>query len=663
MDHESYIRKLFLSTFTSLLLAIGGSFQPLHGQNAKVGKPLFDSVALMAEISEASVETDVAQAILKLDAAAKKCEGKGFSYGAAKAYCTEGTRHKDLSAYSDAKRCADKASAMATLSGDASLIASCNNLTGTIHFLMGDYPSASKAYFMALSGLKNIDSSTFKVAITVYTNLVALYGRMNEQEKVRYYVALGERIARDTTLTHGKANTLLASLLISKGNYFERNHLPDSAIATYNEALPLLKNDDVNELNRSRMHALICINLGAAALQKEAYSDAAKYCREGISLAKGKYAFLAISGSYALGEALRNLKQFDEAERVLLYAVSESGRLKTRDQLITGYGTLINVYREKGSFEKALAYTDTLDALKDTLLSAEKANATSRFEAKYQLAEKDRQIARNQLLIVEQNANIKWNKLLLTGIIIVISLLSLFGVVYFLVSKQKQRLALSTLEQKNTISILKGVVQGAENERVRLARDLHDGIGGMLSATKMRFMALRHQHSELNHSPQYMEAMGLLDVMGDEIRKTSHNLMPNALLKQELQEALRNYCNEITALSTMQVDFQSFGTFNHMTSEFKLNVYRIVQELLKNVDKHAHATYVVVQLMMLDAYLTLSVEDNGIGFEVAQTRDGIGLHNLKARVSGNNGHFTIKSSPGTGTSVFIEFELAGNVNL
>jgi signal transduction histidine kinase len=199
------------------------------------------------------------------------------------------------------------------------------------------------------------------------------------------------------------------------------------------------------------------------------------------------------------------------------------------------------------------------------------------------------------------------------------------------------------------------VVQGEENERIRLARDLHDGIGGMLSATKMRFMALRHDNEGLVSSPKYLEAMGLLDIMGDEIRKTSHNLMPEVLLKQDLAEALRTYCNTIQTGIDLHIDFQSFGTFETLPNDFKLNIYRIVQELLKNTVQHAKATYAIVQLMRLEAYITVSIEDNGIGFNTDETKDGIGLHNLKTRVLSLEGHYTLKSEPGKGTMVYIEF--------
>ncbi len=639
---------LFVLTFISVL-----TFPVAYGKNT-----VTDTAALMKLVKTAALDPVATEAILKLDSAVKKCTEAGFPLGAATALYSQGSKYNDIGEYDKAVKCAEQALPTAAKSGDPSTISFCHNLLGTAYFFKGNYALASSEYFTALDVLKKIDSLNFKAALTIYSNLAALYGRMNQPEKVRNYLETGENIARDKVLTHGNANAQLATLLVSKGNYFERNHSPDSATACYLEVLDILKMPDVAESKRTRLTALALMNIGACALQKGDYSAAAKYAQMGIDLAKGKYAFIVANGSYILGEALRKLKRYKEAESILLGALRLSATQNTKDQLLVGYGTLVNVYKDSRNFEKALIYTDSLQGIKDSLYSIEKEKAIAQFESKYLLAEKNQQLARNELIIEQQKNNNRLTKFWLSAGIAAVSLLSMLFIAYFYFRHQKQQLVISALEQKNTISVLKGVVQGEENERIRLARDLHDGIGGMLSATKMRFMALRHQHKDLNTSPRYMEAMGLLDVMGDEIRKTSHNLMPETLLKQELPEALRNFCNEMKADASLQIDFQSFGNFGELLNDFKLNVYRIVQELLKNVVQHAHATYVVVQLMRLDGYLTLNVEDNGAGFDTEKTSDGIGLQNLRARVSRNNGHITVRSTQGSGTTVLIEFELA-----
>ena len=222
--------------------------------------------------------------------------------------------------------------------------------------------------------------------------------------------------------------------------------------------------------------------------------------------------------------------------------------------------------------------------------------------------------------------------------------------------RRLQAAKIEALEHENTISILKGVMQGEENERSRIARELHDGIGGILSAAMMRFTSAIQEHEAITQTPAFDDGLALLNEMGDEIRKTAHNLMPEVLLKQPLPDAIRTYCSVVQQSNSIQINFQTLGSFDGIAQSSKLNIYRIVQELLKNVIKHSQATSALVQLLMNEHLLTVTVEDNGIGFDTSELKKGMGLHNIQARVSSMQGHFTVESTAGKGTSVYIEFD-------
>src|SRR5262249_19697945 len=153
----------------------------------------------------------------------------------------------------------------------------------------------------------------------------------------------------------------------------------------------------------------------------------------------------------------------------------------------------------------------------------------------------------------------------------------------------------------------------------------------------MRFSTMHHTNNAISQLPAYTEGMDILSDIGDEIRKTAHNLMPEVLLKQPLPDAIGNYCNYVQKSSQLMVDFQYFGTFQALSENFRLNLYRIIQELLKNIVQHAHAKHAYVQLLMNGNDLTVSVEDDGIGFDRDEAADGIGLHSLQTRVSSFDG--------------------------
>ena len=331
-----------------------------------------------------------------------------------------------------------------------------------------------------------------------------------------------------------------------------------------------------------------------------------------------------------------------------------------KDKYIKYYVKLIEVYKATGQYQKALDYTDIVNALKDSLISVEKAKAINQLDIKFQTAEKDKQIAQSQLQIATQNSNItrknRWTAAVSGGI----ALLALLLLVIYRNARHKQRLQaeqIKTLQKESTIGNLKSMVQGEESERARIARELHDGIGGTLSAAMMRLMAVRHDKEDVTNVPAYNEALALLDDMGTELRKTAHNLMPETLLKQTLPEAVSAYCHSMQKDGTLHIDFQALGDFGLLGADVKLNVYRIVQELLRNIVQHAQATTALVQLMMHGRVLTVTVEDNGRGFDKDAMRTGMGMQNLQTRVSSMNGHYTLETAPGKGTTVFIEIDL------
>lgn len=530
----------------------------------------------------------------------------------------------------------------------------CYNNIGANYFSEGDYTLASQYYYKALNELKKLPPEPIRTAANVYTNLGIINIRLNQPKKGLEFLQQAENIARK-----GNFDQQLAIVLIDKGEYYTEIHRPDSAIKPFNELMDISK-----KMGRIDLEAQANCDLGNAFIEKEEYKKAESYLQKANALAEGKLNDVVISSSYSLGEVYYRTGRYKEAEAMLEFALKEATDHNMKDIYIDCYTKLGAVYRATGQYKKALNCMDSIVALKDRLTGIENAKAINQMEIKYQTAEKDRELARNDLLIAQQKSNIVrkniWISVIAGGIFIVILI---FIIIYRNV-RHKERLQteqIRSLTQENRISVLKALMEGEEKERGRIAGELHDGIGGMLSAAMMRFNAMHHENSEITKIPAYHDVMQLLDDMGDEIRKTAHNLMPEVLLKQPLPDALLAYCNTVQDGKKVKIDFQSYGDFDALAQDFKLNIYRIVQELLKNITKHAHATTVLVQLLMHEQSLTITVEDNGVGFDtlaVSTTqKKGIGLHNLQTRVRSLGGQFTLGSEPGKGTSVYIEFEV------
>ena len=199
-------------------------------------------------------------------------------------------------------------------------------------------------------------------------------------------------------------------------------------------------------------------------------------------------------------------------------------------------------------------------------------------------------------------------------------------------------------------------MQGEEKERNRIAKDLHDGIAGMLVAVKMHLNALIDERKELKELEHTGKIITLLDDAYGEVRKTSHNLMPEVLLKHGLDEALKRYCHNISSQNKLIVEYDSWGNIKRFKSSFELSIYRIIQELVTNIIKHSKASRALVQISVQDHILSVDIEDNGIGMESEASVDGMGLHSLERKIKTMDGKLHTISSSNAGFGVYMEFD-------
>jgi signal transduction histidine kinase len=242
-------------------------------------------------------------------------------------------------------------------------------------------------------------------------------------------------------------------------------------------------------------------------------------------------------------------------------------------------------------------------------------------------------------------------RLLLISLVAIGAILVLSVFLYMQRRKTYQQ-NLLTLKREQDISLLKALMTGEEKERSRLARELHDGLGGILAAAQMQIS----QAGPVQQSDGIQKAADLVSQAAVESRRIAHNLLPETLLRYGLDEALRGYCKSITDSKLLQVDYQSQGMDARLEQSVELSIYRIVQELINNIVKHAGASEAFVQVQRNGDSLAITVEDDGKGF--APTRkEGIGLSNISSRISYLNGTMDIKSGQQKGTSVFIEIQL------
>ncbi|UYZ61045.1 sensor histidine kinase [Hymenobacter latericus] len=250
---------------------------------------------------------------------------------------------------------------------------------------------------------------------------------------------------------------------------------------------------------------------------------------------------------------------------------------------------------------------------------------------------------------------------LLTSLLLVTPVLLLLtvGIVGFVLRYQR-RLLLQQEELRHEreqaqSQALEAALFAQEEERRRIAADLHDAVGTMLSIVKLHLSAMPE-------STATSEMSGMLDQAISEVRRISRNLLPAVLEKFGLSFALETLCRAVPE-GGARVVLQQLGEPRRMSAKHELAVYRVVQELIGNGLKHANANEIVVRLQFGPDRLGIEYADDGVGFNLTATeaqpasgtRSGLGLTNLRSRVVVLRGILRHESAPGAGTRVWISF--------
>lgn len=288
-------------------------------------------------------------------------------------------------------------------------------------------------------------------------------------------------------------------------------------------------------------------------------------------------------------------------------------------------------------------------------------------ETKFQTTQKEKRIFQLQsqnekaALTIKNNQLISW---LLAVVCIFLMAVTVLVLLFYrnnkrlwLQQKQLHELELQKIKQDHRISMLSAMLEGQEQERTRLARDLHDGLGGLLSSIKIELSQIGlDQNRQLKSGID--RTLAHLDDAVNELRRIARSLMPEILMNYGLAEATKEFCKNLRETGVNLV-CQVYHYTDSFAKEKQVVLYRIIQELVNNAVKHSAATQILVILQQSGDTIFVTVEDDGKGFDLSKTqsRNGAGLANVKARADFLNAKLDIHSSPDNGTSVTVECEI------
>ncbi len=483
--------------------------------------------------------------------------------------------------------------------------------------------------------------------IMLYSDLGSVWATNGQITNAKDYLNKGAALARKLPhSTHRVGLHLNLAYAHSMGTQTDTAQMRQHA----DTALRLAKEN--NDQRGERQAHLI---LGNYCMIKNTYRDAADHFALALDLSEKNSSFRQIEPLKNMAVAWYYLKDYPRALRYAEQAYALITNTELRKPFIGFLATMAEMYHKQGQSGKAYEYQRLYSTLQDSVRGMDRIAKVDELEARFRAADREKEIALKENQLLEQRDSIRskniWIAVVSTGII---GALTFVVLLYTLYKSSKRNLYI--LRQQKQIDELKAMNHGEEQERSRIAITLHDHIGGLLSATTYNLNKMQEDHDALTHDPSFRKIEALISEIRHDIRSTAHHLMPDVLLRHGLKEAVQQYCADMER-PDLQLDVQVRGNFEDITQDFQLTLYRIIQELVQNVIKHAKATRAFVQLYHIDGIISLTVEDNGIGFDPDSLHDkGMGISNIRNRIVLQNGRMSINSASGDGTSIYIEFD-------
>lgn len=518
------------------------------------------------------------------------------------------------------------------------------NQLGLIKNNDSDYQTAIKLF---LKSLKISEKNGLSEKSFALKNLGNLFLSQNDTVQAIKYYQEDYQYTKDKNLVpeqFGSCNNL--GLIMRKKN-------PALALEYFKKALSIAQ-----KLDNKRWQYDIYINLSVLLMsdnqfknfnQTLSYLNSAKLLIEDIGDPNLYFLYY-----YNLGGYYYKKKQYPEAINYYLKAEKTAENTEIPlDYKISLMDDLSTVLEKNKEYEKAYHYQKTYHKLQDSIFSTEKVKNINEIITKYEVGKKNDQI---QILNKQKELQEKKNKL-----VVITSLLSIFILIGFLYFGYKRSQFQKKLNLQEKEKILKeqelkemsALINGQNIERNRIAKDLHDGVAGDLAGIKL---LLAKENTYLKNENLQKIQENLSEVF-QEIRKISHNLSINNIKEKTLKNLLSDLKDSYQQRNEFSFDVYIYpeNAIDDLDEIKKLNIYRILQELLHNVSKHAKATEVELSINRHHNDMNIIVADNGVGFDVH--KKGIGLKNIEERLKIISGEMNIQSEMNKGTSVIIDIEL------
>ena len=523
------------------------------------------------------------------------------------------------------------------------LIAKSLAALGVNYWQKGEIVKSLDFLFKALKINETLDLKSAQAAN--YNQISMVYQSQNKIPLAEEFANKSMKIIQNLTpeLSHISTFHNLANIYGMQGKYKEALRL-DSIGLIYCEQLNA-------EFNKSMFYD----NMANCLYYANDWTNAIDYHLKAISIDSSFGNNKQLGDTYCnMGAIYEEQKNYDKALECYNKSIELCRVSGYKIGIKNGLQQLSKLFYKTNNTTAAYHLLQESMIVKDSMINESSEQKIAELQTLFDTEKKKQQIAQQELKISRRNILLV---VLLAALIMSVFIFRLVYLRYKL--KQEQKLQQELIKEETKRS--KAIIETEENERQRLARELHDGVGQLLSATKLNLSSLENNKCTPEEKLRLVNSMDILDESIREIRNISHNMVPDILLKFGLKRAIEDFIIRINQTKKLEIHFECNGfEENSLEDTDKLMLYRLIQESVNNTIKYAQATNMTIQLSADMNEISLLMEDNGKGFDIeeAKRKGGIGFKNMQLRTEYLKGKLEIDSSPKNGTTIIIEIPLS-----
>ncbi|WP_176214709.1 tetratricopeptide repeat-containing sensor histidine kinase [Reichenbachiella faecimaris] len=514
---------------------------------------------------------------------------------------------------------------------------------GVATFLRGDYEQSLPSYLYALTIFDSLQDHRGVGRTSI--ELAGFYHKNGQYEKA------------NETADQAQTAALLANDTKTLGTYYGFKMTFLMRQEKYDEAHPyMLKAFEIRKKDQDSIGlGYAYLDFAEYELRKGNLEAAQQYVDQSTAIRKliGDDQGVAIN-SVITGENYFHVGQYKKAIPFFKKSIEQATPIGYTDLIRFGYDMLQQSYVKLGDYEKAYDHLQQAQVFNDSIFGLEKSKALLTLQTQYETEKKEKEI---ELLSVENelraaeiiNANNRFYASI-GGIVLLIFI----GYLVFNRYQQKQRALLAEEKAISQKLGFKSLIEGEEKERKRIAQELHDGLGQLLSTARLNVSAMEDRVEKLV-TKQWENSIKLIDEAVTEVRHISHNMMPNALISIGFEAAIKEQAHIINDAQKVKVHVDLPSEKIDLPESEAIALYRVIQEILNNALKYAEAKNIWLTISNNES-LSISIKDDGKGFDtnLIPTSAGIGWQNIHSRMEILNGEIRIISSPGQGSEISLK---------